>query len=338
MKLARDGDDARRAALEDWLSRELGRVPGEMAPISSDASFRRYFRLTGGGRSLIAMDAPPEREPVEPFLRVAALLAEAGLHAPAVLAADRERGFVLLTDLGRRAYLDALREGDADVDALIGDAIDALVRWQVATRPGGLPDYDRQLLQAELDLFWQWYVRSELGLEPTGSERRIWDASCAALVDRALGQPKVYVHRDFMPRNLIVSDPNPGVIDFQDAVLGPVTYDMVSLLRDAFISWDEERVVGWAERYRRRARSAGVPVPADAETFRRDFDWMGVQRHLKVLGIFARLSHRDGKPAYLDDAPRFHDYIRTVCRRYDELAPLVDLIDRLQDRARASAS
>lgn len=323
--------DARLEQLHAWLGTVLGAEPDFLQPISSDASFRHYFRLGHGNGTLVVMDSPPDREPPAPFVHVAGLLREAGVNAPRILEADLERGFLLLSDLGRRSYFEALGHGNAD--ELFGDALAALVRWQQATRPGELPPYDRGRLRAELDLFPEWYVGAHLGLRLHGGRREAWHQVRELLLRSALAQPRVYVHRDYMPRNLLLSDPNPGVIDFQDALEGPVTYDAVCLFRDAFLSWEEGRVRDWALGYRERAERAGLPVPADRGEFLRAFDWMGVQRHLKVLGIFARLRHRDGKPAYIADAPRFLGYLRTVARRYAALTGLLHLLDGLEAAA-----
>nr|WP_277346248.1 phosphotransferase [Solimonas marina] len=298
----------------------------EFAPASADASFRRYFRVRDGAHSWIVMDAPPERENCEPFIQISGLLLDAGLHAPQVLAQDLERGYLLLSDLGRQTFLHVI---DADnADALMSDAIDALVRWQGASRPGVLPPYDAALLQRELSLFPDWYVARHLRTTLSDVQVAALAGVGQRLVESALAQPRVYVHRDYMPRNLMISDPNPGVIDFQDAVEGPLAYDVVCLFKDAFLSWPAARVDAWRAQYVERARAAGLPVPDDA-TFARQFDWMGVQRHLKVIGIFARICYRDGKPHYLDDVPRFIGYVREVAGRYPELAPLLRLFDEL---------
>lgn len=324
--------DARAELLRDWIAASLGTRAFALAPASEDASFRRYFRVTPdapalGETTLIAMDAPPPHEDCAPFVHVAALLRDAGLNAPRVLAHDLPRGFLLLSDLGRVTYLAALNEGNAQ--ALFSEATDALVRWQVATRNGELPPYDGALLRRELELFPEWYLGHHLGVTLDAGERATLARIFDMLIADHLAQPQVYVHRDYMPRNLMVSDPNPGVLDFQDAVYGPITYDMVSLLRDAFISWEEERVLDWTVRYWEKAGRAGLPVGADFGEFWRAFEWMGLQRHLKVLGIFARINYRDGKPKYLADTPRFLKYSRDVGKRYTALAPLVRLLDEL---------
>ena len=276
------------------------------------------------------MDAPPEREDCRPFIQVAQLMRSAGLHVPEVLSADTGRGFLLLTDLGDTTYLRALNENNAS--DLFGDAIKALVVWQRASRPGVLPSYDRALLQREMALFPEWYIGRHLGVTLSEKQRANLVSINELLVDSALVQPAVFVHRDYMPRNLMLSTPNPGVLDFQDAVHGPITYDVVSLFRDAFISWPEERVLDWTVRYWEQAKRAHLPVDADFGAFYRAFEWMGLQRHLKVLGIFARIHHRDGKPGYLDDAPRFIRYVREVSARYRELAPMMRLLDELEQQ------
>jgi aminoglycoside/choline kinase family phosphotransferase len=319
--------DTRRGALERWLAAHLGRS-FNLTAASEDASFRRYWRATlGDGASYVAMDAPPDKEDCRPFIRVARMLRDAGVHAPDIIAQDLEQGFLLLSDLGTRTYLHELNAANAN--PLFADAIDALIRWQLATRAGELPPYDEALLRREMNLFPEWYVQKHLKKELSTSQKQILENIFAVLVKSALAQPVVYVHRDYMPRNLMVSEPNPGVLDFQDAVLGPITYDMVSLVRDAFISWSEEQVLDWSVRYWEKAKSARLPVAADFGEFWRAFEWMGLQRHLKVLGIFARINYRDGKPHYLQDTPRFIDYALSVSKRYRELAPLARLLDEI---------
>jgi hypothetical protein len=319
--------DTRRAALERWLKDELQQA-FSLTSASEDASFRRYWRATlDDGASYVAMDAPPQKEDCGAFVHVARMLREAGVHAPEILAQDLAQGFLLLSDLGTRTYLQELNAASAP--QLIADATDALLRWQRATRAGELPPYDEALLRREMNLFPEWYVRRHLKRELSPGQKQTLEDVFALLVRSALAQPVVYVHRDYMPRNLMVCEPNPGVLDFQDAVLGPITYDMVSLVRDAFISWDEEQVLDWSVRYWERAKSAGLPVAADFAEFWRAFEWMGLQRHLKVLGIFARINYRDGKPKYLEDTPRFIDYALSVSKRYRELAPLARLLDEI---------
>jgi len=320
--------DDRFRALDAWLRATLPGEAPRLEPASADASFRRYFRVFLGERTLIAMDAPPQREDSRPFVHVAGLMRAAGLNVPEVLSHDLSRGFLLLTDLGNRPYLAALREGD--VDRLFGDATTALVRWQAATRPGELPEYDEALLRRELMLFPDWYVARHRGVTLDATQRERLEGVFRAILARNLAEPKVYVHRDYMPRNLMVCEPNPGILDFQDAVHGPISYDVASLFRDAFISWDEELVLDGTIRYWEKARRAGLPVRADFADFWRDVEWMGLQRHLKVLGIFARLGYRDGKPGYLEDTPRFLGYVRHAVERYRELAPLARLLDEVE--------
>jgi aminoglycoside/choline kinase family phosphotransferase len=317
-------------ALRNWLKSVLDQAAFELTVASNDASFRRYFRLRfdDGRQSLIAMDAPPEQENCRPYVHVAALFAAAGVHVPAVHARDLDQGFLLLSDLGDITYLKAISEENAD--HLYGDALDALLRIQLASRSGELPEYSRELLSRELALFPDWYVARQLGRELSAAQRQVLDTGFALLLENALAQPRVFVHRDYHSRNLMQAEPNPGVLDFQDAVYGPVTYDLVSLLRDAYIAWPEQRVIDWCIRYWERARKAGLPVAADFSDFYRDFEWMGAQRQLKVLGIFARLSCRDGKDGYLRDQPLVARYLRRTCQRYRELGPLARLLDELE--------
>lgn len=336
----------RNDALSDWLAAQLPGRRTTLAPASADASFRRYFRVSaedgrdfaeiGGGASLIVMDAPPAHEDCRPFIRVAGLFAEAGLHAPKVLASDLAQGFLLLTDLGRQTFLQAMTANSADavsIDRLFGSAIAALVRWQQASRADVLPPYDEALLRRELGLFPEWFIGRHLGTTLDEKQQRDLETVFDRLVEAALAQPRVFVHRDYMPRNLMVSTPNPGILDFQDAVYGPISYDVVSLFRDAFVSWDEERTLDWTIRYWEAARAAGLPVAADFSEFWRNFEWMGLQRHLKVLGIFCRLNYRDGKPDYLADLPRFLKYARDVTGRYAALAPLLAILDTIEERS-----
>jgi aminoglycoside/choline kinase family phosphotransferase len=321
--------DDRRSRLERWLHEVLRGAGFRLTPASEDASFRRYFRATlDDGASFVIMDAPPGKEDCRPFVHVARLLQDAGVHAPAVHAADLAAGFLLLSDLGTRTYLAELDAGNAD--RLMRDATEALLRWQLATQPHELPPYDEALLRRELNLFPEWYVGRHRGMTLSSVQAQALEGIFATLVKSALAQPTVYVHRDYMPRNLMLTEPNPGVLDFQDAVIGPISYDMVSLVRDAFISWEEERVLDWSVRYWDRARAARLPVPGEFAEFWRAFEWMGLQRHLKVLGIFARINYRDGKPKYLADTPRFLGYARSVAGRYRELAPLARLLEEIE--------
>ena len=324
--------DIRLTELHAWLAGNFFKANDfSLAPASVDASFRRYFRVSAGGKTWIAMDAPPAQEDSRPFVRVAGLMREAGLNVPQVVAQDIERGYLLLSDLGKTTFLNGF---DADnPDALFSNAIDALIKWQLASRPGVLPPYDAALLRRESDLFPEWYIGKHLQTTFTRAQRESFDGVVELLIDAALAQPAVYVHRDYMPRNLMLSTPNPGVLDFQDAVYGPITYDVASLFRDAFVSWPEERELDWVIRYWERAKAAGLPVNVDFATFWRDLEWMGLQRHLKVMGIFARINYRDGKAHYLTDTPRFIAYARRVTARYRELAPLARLLDELEGRA-----
>ncbi|WP_407294826.1 aminoglycoside phosphotransferase family protein [Stutzerimonas zhaodongensis] len=329
--------DQRLLDLNAWLKPHLdvlfaqrgwGDAPAvALTPASSDASFRRYFRWETPERSFILMDAPPPQENCRPFVNIAAMLAEAGVHVPDILAADLDQGFLLLSDLGRQTYLDVIDPDNAD--QLFADAIEALLTLQVNAVPSDLPAYDQALLRRELQLFPEWYVQQHLGHVLTADEQQLWERTCQVLIESALAQPTVLVHRDYMPRNLMVSQPNPGVLDFQDAVVGPVTYDITSLFKDAFLSWPDERVLGWLQGYWETARDRGIPVQESFDTFHRASDLMGVQRHLKVIGIFARICHRDGKPRYLGDVPRFFAYLDTVLARRPELAELKQLLQRL---------
>jgi len=338
-------DAQRREAFERWLAaigpRHGLEVP-TLQPASADASFRRYLRIGATQGSLIIMDAPPPQEDVRPFVRVAQAIREAGLNGPQVLECDAEQGFVLLSDLGRQLYLGTLQAADAArADALMRDAITALVQWQLKLPAAALPPYDEALLSRELALFPEWCVQREFGLQWGEAENTRWQKICRLLIDSALAQPQVAVHRDWMPRNLMVAEPNPGILDFQDAVRGPVSYDVASLLRDAFISWDEERELDWAVRYWSEAKRAGVPLGEHLSTdfgeFWRALEWMGLQRHLKVLGIFCRLKHRDGKPAYAEDLPRFFAYATKVATRYAPLRPLLSLLEPISGLKRTEA-
>ena len=320
----------RLQALQNWAARQLGGDSLDIAPASADASFRRYFRVTAKGRDYIVMDAPPAHEDCRPFIAVARLFGDAGVHVPQVLAQDLEQGFLLLTDLGNTTYLSALDESTARELYLASN--DALIRIQQASRPGVLPEYDRALLTRELMLFPEWYVAKHLGVAMNEQQKAILDTVFGRILGNNLAQPQVYVHRDWHSRNLMVSDPNPGILDFQDAVHGPITYDLASIYRDAYIQWDEEHQIDWVIRYWEKARAARLPVREDFGEFWRDFEWMGAQRQIKVLGIFARLYHRDGKDGYLKDMPRVMGYLRKVCERYDELKPLLFLLDGLQDK------
>ena len=326
--------NARDQLLTDWVAQRFSGQDVPVVPASADASFRRYFRLSlPDGTTRILMDAPPEHEDCRPFIKVAALLAKAGLAAPRVLDQDLEQGFLLLTDLGRIGYLEALHADLSLADTLIRPVLDTLVRWQLASSAATLPPYDAALLRRELELFPEWFIGRHLGVTLADNEKLLLERSFKYLINSALNQPKVYVHRDFMPRNLMLVESEqaltPAIIDFQDAVYGPITYDVVSLFRDAFISWDEEQEIDWVVRYWEKARAAGLPVRADFGDFWREYELMGLQRHLKVLGIFCRLKYRDGKDKYIEDLPRFMRYAKKTAGRYLPLKPLLNLLDKL---------
>ncbi|MFM9916111.1 MAG: aminoglycoside phosphotransferase family protein [Rhizobacter sp.] len=347
-------DPARGEDFQRWIN-AIASVHGlrteTLRPASNDASFRRYLRIDGVSTSFIVMDAPPAQEDVRPFLAVASLIRDARLNAPQVLAQDVEHGFLLLSDLGTRLYLGELQTAvaaadNASVEHLMRSAMSALVVWQQRIDSSPLPAYDDALLRRELALFPEWCVQHEFGVTWNKDEQAVWATTCDLLVNSALGQPTVAVHRDYMPRNLMVCDGStvgggvlvsPGILDFQDAVRGPISYDVASMLRDAFISWDEEQELDWAIRYWQQARKAGLPVPADFGEFWKPLEWMGLQRHLKVLGIFCRLKHRDGKPAYSADLPRFFRYAHKVATRYEGLGPLARLIEPLMGATRVEA-
>ena len=333
--------DDRQQLLTLWLNRVLPSASFTLTTASADASFRRYFRVHLaqahlGHASLIAMDAPPPQEDCAPFVRVAKLFLDAGLNVPQVLAQDLSQGFLLLSDLGDDTYLSQLNA--QTVAPLYQAATDSLIKLQLASQPKQLPDYDEALLTREMQLFPDWYVAKQLNLSLSAEQQTVMNNTFAELNRNVLAQSKVYVHRDFHSRNLMLTaQGNPGVLDFQDAVYGPITYDLVSLLKDAYVAWDEEQVIDSAVRYWQPAKKAGLPVPQDFSEFYRDFEWMGVQRHIKVLGIFARLCHRDGKDGYLKNMPLVMDYLRKACERYRELGPLLLLLDTLaEDRPDAT--
>ena len=300
-----------------------------LAPASADASFRRYFRIESKNPTyptLIVMDAPPQHEPLDAFIEIDLLLFEAGLHVPQILEQNIEDGFLLLSDLGHKTYLEALNNESAN--ALYRDASHALVQMQLASKPNVLPNYDQALLQRELDLFPEWYLKQHLQLELSAIQTAQMRQAFALIIENNLAQEKVFVHRDFHSRNLMVTDQNnPGILDFQDAVYGPITYDAASLWRDAYIAWPEEKVIDWVIQFWEEGRKSGLPMPSDFGHFYRDFEWMGLQRHLKVLGIFARLFHRDGKDGYLKDIPLVLDYAIATANRYIELKPLARILE-----------
>ena len=320
--------------LENWLQKQLPGQAFTVTPASADASFRRYFRVTSANKTWIAMDAPPEYEDCTPFVHVAQLLTEA-VHVPDIIARDTAQGFLLLSDLGGTTYLQALNHEPETASSLYAAATDALVQMQLIRQLESLPAYDEKLLRLELGLFPDWYVARHLQAALTDDQQAVLEQAFDRIVRNNLAQPRVFVHRDYHSRNLMLTTPNPGVLDFQDAVSGPITYDLVSLLKDAYIQWDEERILDWAIRYWEKARKAGLPLTGDFGEFYRDFEWMGVQRHIKVLGIFARLCYRDGKAAYLNDMPRVMHYLRKACERYQELRAMLGLLDELEDNAPA---
>lgn len=333
--------DARQQQLQAWLPAALieahqhkgwGEVrPGQLQPASADASFRQYFRWSDGERSLVIMDAPPPQEDIRPFIRIAGMLAEAGVHTPEMLAADPQQGFLLMEDMGARTYLESIQAGvnAEQFEHMFAGAIRVLVRFQVGSRPAALPDYDESVLRRELQLFPDWFVGRHLQRELTSEQQRDWDALCRVLLESHLAENRVFVHRDYMPRNLMTSAGEPGVLDFQDALYGPASYDITSLFADAFFNLPLDDREAWIRRYWEQARTAGVALPARFDTFLGQSRLMGVQRHLKVLGIFARIHYRDGKPRYLADAPRFIQYLRDACGREARLAPLTRLLDSL---------
>lgn len=326
--------DQRQTQRHTWLNtfaNRYGLKLGSEVSASADASFRQYFRLSGvEGKSFIVMDAPPAHEDVRPFMKVTGLFEKAGLNVPKIYESDAENGFLLLSDLGRYTYLDVLNEDNAR--DLMLKAIDALVKWQLISEDGVLPEYNREVLTRELNLFPEWYIAKHRNKTLDDRQEAILKVCFERILQNNLAQPKVFVHRDFMPRNLMaVADNAPGILDYQDALYGPISYDIASLLRDAFISWGETFVIDMTIRYWEKARAAGLPVNADFGLFWRDVEWMGLQRHLKVLGIFARINYRDGKPKYLADTPRFVAYVRETANRYDELKPLLYLMDQIED-------
>jgi len=319
--------DNRLETLKDWVGQVLALREYEVRPASADASFRRYFRVSGNGATYIVMDAPPDKEDMRPFIEIARRLHHLGLNVPEVLEQDLAHGYLLLTDLGQQMYLPQLNE--STVERLYGDALGALVVLQagIFTDPGFLPEYDEALLRREMELFREWYLGRHLGLKLSRAQTATLDEVFTTLVRSALAQPRVWVHRDYHSRNLMVTPGNnPGILDFQDAVRGPATYDLVSLLRDCYIAWPLERIEEWALGYQTLALQSGLPVCEDEAQFLREFDFMGVQRHLKATGIFARLNQRDGKPAYLDDIPRTLGYVVGVSGRHPALHGLHHLL------------
>ena len=327
--------DSRMISLLEWLASlsEFHLDVQTVRPASSDASFRRYFRVDSPTGSYVVMDAPPDKERVEPFIHIADIFGRSGVAVPRVLAKNIEKGFLLLSDLGVTTYLNELN--DETANRLYLDAIDALISIQSISQPDILPEYDRAALLRELELFPEWYIGKHLNVQMSEKQKAELDKVFRLILANNLSQPQVFVHRDYHSRNLMrlgQNDNNPGILDFQDALFGPITYDLVSLLKDAYIEWDEEKVLDWVIRYWEKAKRIGLPVNPDIDLFYRDFEFMGIQRHLKVLGIFARLYHRDGKEAYLNDIPLVLKYADKTAQRYSELAPLARLLDEIQDK------
>ena len=321
----------RKIQLENWLSQVFVGKEFTLTTASADASFRRYFRVHFENNSLIAMDAPPLHEDCAPFIKVAQMFLDAGLNVPKIIAKDLEEGFLLLSDLGNDTYLQHLNNESAQM--LYLDATNALIKMQLASKSHDLPVYDDVLLFREMKLFPDWYVSKHLGFVMNSEQQGWLQQTFNTLSKNIIGQAQVTVHRDYHSRNLMITHENtPGILDFQDAVHGAITYDLVSLLKDAYIQWDEEQVIDFAVRYWEPAKKAGLPVPNDFSEFYRDFEWMGAQRHIKVLGIFARLYHRDGKDSYLKDLPLVMHYLRKVCERYVELRPMLRLLDALEGK------
>ncbi|MDZ4200655.1 MAG: phosphotransferase [Gallionella sp.] len=345
----------RQQQLTEWLQGLFPNEPFSIAPASADASFRRYFRATFADRALVVMDAPPQHEDCKPFLHVGKLFEDAGTHVPHVYAQDLAQGFLLLSDLGNTTYLQALTADNAG--QLYGAATDALIRIQSASRKEELPPYDEALLRRELDLFPEWYIARHLGVTLSDKQQAKLEEVFKRILANNLAQPCVYVHRDYHSRNLMLTESplsnsppqagertneksnfqfSPGILDFQDAVYGPVTYDLASLFKDAYIRWEEEEIIDWLIRYWEKARKAGLPVRADFGEFYRDYELMGAQRHIKVLGIFARLYHRDGKDGYLKDMPLVMEYLHKACERYIDLKPLLNILLELNEHVRQS--
>lgn len=317
----------RQSELKNWLAAVYPNQAFELSFAAADADFRRYFRATfSDGHTVVCMDAPPDKMSVAPYLKVQKLFHM--VNVPQVLHVDETQGFMVLNDLGSTTFLTAMTQekNEAAHKVLLLEAVGELIELQLASRSGVLPEYDREVMLREINLFPEWFVAKELGRELNFKQRRLWQQTVDTLLPPLLAQPKVYVHRDYIVRNLMLQEGRPGVLDFQDALYGPISYDLVSLLRDAFIGWDEEFVLDLVIRYWEQARAAGLPVPPEFDEFYRWFEWMGVQRHLKVAGIFARLYHRDGKDKYRPEIPRFLNYLRRVSRRYQDLAPLYALL------------
>jgi len=318
--------DLRVQAIHRWLENELDMSIESLAPASSDASFRRYFRVFHQQQPYIVMDAPPEKEDIKPFINVASLFSLTRINIPKIFHSNLEQGFLLLEDLGNQCYLDLLDTSNAE--SLYHPALNSLFKLQTKIKPAecNLPTYDHNLLNKELDIFKEWFLTKKLNLVLDRQQNSLLDKTWTVLIQSALEQPNVCVHRDYHSRNLMVTKiNNPGIIDFQDAVIGPITYDLVSLLRDCYITWPEQQVTQWQIDYFQRLSSVGL-VKCDIATFQRWFDLMGMQRHLKAIGIFSRLQLRDNKPDYLKDIPRTMNYLSLVCSHHPELAEFNDFL------------
>ena len=326
-------DPQRQQQFQQWLASlpaDLGLQSATLRLASADASFRRYLRVESARGSLVVMDAPPDKEDCKPFVKVDQLMQQAGLRVPEILAWEQNHGFLLLSDLGAKTMLQSMDLAGEPPLAEYQEATDMLIQWQLASKPDVLPPYDAALLRRELDLFPQWYIAQHRQVTLDDKQAKVLEDAFARIIENNRSWPSVYVHRDFMPRNLMVSDQGMGLLDFQDAVYGPITYDIASLMRDAFLSWDESFCLDVTVRYWQKARKAGLPVGDDFGTFYQGVEWMGLQRHLKIAGIFARLTLRDGKPQYLEDTPRFIHYIRSTCSRYMALKPLLRLVETIE--------
>ena len=321
----------RLTLLKKWVKFQLPMKEATLHPITADASFRKYYRVFDeNGDSLIVMDAPPQTENCDAFIKVANLMRRAGLNVPKILAQNTIDGFLIITDLGKHTYLEHLNEDNAN--ELFLDAIASLIKLQVASKAGEIPVYSSRVLRSELDLFPTWFLGEHLKLSLPENQKHELEKTFSFLIKTANAQQKVFVHRDYMPRNLIVSQPNPGIIDFQDALMGPITYDIVSLLKDAFISWPEEKIDLWIRTYWEQAKQISLPVEDDFKLFRKQVELMGLQRHLKVIGIFARINYRDGKPNYMRDTPRFLKYVLDVSKNHRELFWLHKLVDQVMNK------
>ncbi|MEJ6649861.1 MAG: phosphotransferase [Burkholderiales bacterium] len=324
-------EESRRGQLEAWLRLILNDRDFTLTDLAADAGARRYFRIKPSGEdSLVVMDAPEAHNDNQQFACVASLLASHGLHVPKVSHANLKDGFLLLSDLGDETYLKALDNENAD--KLFDDATTALIKLQSITELDLLSRYNAELMSEELALFDNWYIQQHLNITLEENAQSSLNNVLKLIIERCMSQPTVLTHRDYMPRNLMVCEENPGILDFQDARIGPISYDVISLFKDAFISWEEEQVLDWTIRYWEKARKASLPVPQDFGSFYEDVEWMGLQRHLKVLGIFSRLKHRDGKNHYIVDAPRFLTYARNVAMRYNALKPLLRILDQIEGK------